>query len=132
MSENEIAKIVYIAYKKIGQTLGLGLLEKTYGEVLAYELQKAGLSVEKEVDLPIKYESLCVEHAYRIDLLVDNKVIIELKAQDKLLPIHQAQLLTYLRLSGKKLGLLINFGSSLTSESFKRVVNCKNVAELDT
>mgnify|MGYP003293530489 CR=1 FL=1 len=130
MTENEIAQIVYTAYKKMMHTLGTGLLEKAYEEVLAYELRKEGLTVEKEVDLSLQYESLCVEHAYRIDLLVENKVIIELKAQDKLLPIHQTQLLTYLKLSNKKLGLLINFGGN-SSDSFKRIINCTAITELD-
>ncbi len=131
MTENEIAKIVHNKYQKVLQTLGVGLLEKAYQTVLDYELQQEGLRVESEVELPINYEGIVLDNAYRVDLLVEDKVIIELKAVEKLVPIHRSQLLTYLKMSGKRLGLLINFGDTQYTDNFKRVLNCNNPAELD-
>lgn len=131
MTENEIAQIVYQKYQKIVQSLGIGLLEKAYQTILAYELRQAGLSVETEVELPIRYEGISVENAYRVDMLVENKVILELKAIEKLTPIHRSQLLTYLKMSGKKLGLLINFGDTQYKDNFKRILNCDDPDELD-
>jgi len=131
MTENEISKIVYESYQRVLKTLGPGLLEKAYQTILAYELKKHGLTVETEVELPVIYEGIVLDQAYRVDILVENKVIIELKAVEKLIDVHRSQLLTYLRMSHKKLGLLINFGSSLYTDSFKRVLNCDSVAELD-
>ena len=131
MTENEIAKIVFESYQRVLKTLGPGLLEKAYQTILAYELKKHGLIVETEVALPVIYEDVILDQAYRVDILVENKVILELKAVDKLIDVHRSQLLTYLRMSHKKLGLLINFGSPLYAENFKRVLNCDNVAELD-
>lgn len=131
MTENEISKIVFESYQRVLKTLGPGLLEKAYQTILAYELKKHGLIVETEVALPVIYEDVILDQAYRVDILVENKVILELKAVDKLIDVHRSQLLTYLRMSHKKLGLLINFGSPLYAENFKRVLNCNNVAELD-
>ncbi|MBQ0137221.1 MAG: GxxExxY protein [Bacteroidales bacterium] len=131
MTENEISKIVFESYQRVLKTLGPGLLEKAYQTILAYELKKHGLIVETEVALPVIYEDVILDQAYRVDILVENKVILELKAVDKLIDVHRSQLLTYLRMSHKKLGLLINFGSPLYAENFKRVLNCDNVAELD-
>lgn len=123
MTENEIAAIVYNLHKEILSTIGSGMLEHAYRDILAYELRQAGLHVDTEVELPLRYKTLNIPNAYRIDLLVEDKVIIELKAIEKLLPVHGAQLLTYLRLSGKKLGLLLNFGGVYSASGFKRVVN---------
>lgn len=131
MTENGIAQIVHEKCLKIQQTLGVGLLEKAYQQVLVYELRKEGLKVETEVELPINYEQLTINNAYRVDLLVEDKVIIEIKAIDKLLPIHRSQVLTYLRMSGKKLGLLMNFGDSNYSENYKRILNCASPDELE-
>ncbi len=123
MTENEISNIVYHAHKNILSTIGSGMLEHAYQEILAYELREAGLNVKTEVELPIHYKTLTIEKAYRIDVLVEDKVILELKAVEKLLPIHSAQLMTYLKLSGLKLGMLLNFGSSAPTDNIKRVVN---------
>jgi len=131
MTENEISKIVFESYQKVLKALGPGLLEKAYQTILAYELKKHGLVVETEVELPVIYEGIVLEQAYRVDILVENKVIIELKAVEKLIDVHRSQLLTYLRMSHKKLGLLINFGSALYTDNFKRVLNCDSIAELD-
>lgn len=121
MTENEISAIVYDKYRTISAELGTGMLEHVYQEVLAYELRNEGLKVETEVHLPITYKELKVENAYRVDILVEDKVILELKAVEKLLPIHASQLYTYLKFGNKKLGLLLNFGNAYGG--VKRVVN---------
>jgi len=131
MSENEIAKIVFEAYKAVLEVLGPGLLEKAYETALVYELKQRGLDAKPQVELPIVYKGITIEQAYRLDILVNSKVILELKAVDKLIPVHRSQLLTYLKMSGKKLGLLINFGDMLYADGFKRVVNCEHPQELD-
>jgi GxxExxY protein len=123
MTENEIAAIVFECAKKVHDTLGPGLLESSYEECLCFELNKSGLLVERQKPLPIIYEEIKLEAGYRVDILVENKVIIELKAIEQLAPIHAAQLLTYLRLSGCKLGLLINFNVEYIGKDFKRIVN---------
>lgn len=123
MTENEISNIVYNTHQSILNTIGSGMLEHAYQEILAYELREAGLEVKTEVELPIRYKNLTVEKAYRIDVLVEDKVILELKAVDKLLPVHSTQLMTYLKLSGIKLGMLLNFGSGTSAGSIKRIVN---------
>ena len=123
MTENEISKIVFESALKIHRSLGPGLLESSYQECLLYELHKHGLIVDKEKALPLIYEDIKLEIGYRIDLFVEDKVIIEVKSVDKLNDIHLAQILTYLKLSDCKLGLLINFNVSLIKQGFKRVVN---------
>ena len=123
MTENEIATIVYNLHKEILTNIGSGMLEHAYQEILAYELREAGLKVSTEVELPLQYKKLSIEKAYRIDILVEDKVILELKVVEKLLPVHASQLLTYLKLSNKKLGLLLNFGGPYATSGIKRVVN---------
>lgn len=123
MTENEIAKIVFEKGLKVHKLLGPGLLESSYEECLLYELQKSGLSVEKQKALPLVYEEVKLDIGYRIDLLVENKIIIELKAVEALNDIHLAQILTYLKLSDCKLGLLINFNTLLFKDGIKRVIN---------
>lgn len=123
MTENEIAAIVFELHKEILANIGGGMLEHAYQEILSYELKEKGLKVETEVELPLQYKTLNIENAYRIDILVEDKVVIELKAVEKLLPIHHSQLLTYLKLSNKKLGLLVNFGGPYALAGFKRVAN---------
>jgi len=123
MSENEIAKIVFDLGLKVHWNLGPGLLESSYEECLRYEINKYGLYVEKQKALPLKYEEVKLEIGYRIDLLVENKLIIEIKAIDALNDIHLAQILTYLKLSNCKLGLLINFNTVLFKNGVKRVIN---------
>jgi GxxExxY protein len=123
MDENQISKIIVDCRYKIHKTLGPGLLESVYLEVLTYELRKRGLTCEKEVGIPIQYEDITLELGFRADLIVQDLVIIELKAAEKVLPVHKKQLMTYLKLTGKKLGLLINFNSNLIKDGIERVVN---------
>mgnify|MGYP005999423793 CR=1 FL=1 len=123
LSENEISKIIVDCALKVHKTLGPGLLESTYETCLFYELDERNLVVEKQKVLPVVYNNLKLEAGYRIDLLVENKVIIELKSVKKLDDVHTAQMITYLRLSDCKLGLLINFNVSLIKYGIKRIVN---------
>lgn len=123
MELNEISGKIIDCAIKVHKAIGAGLLESTYEVCLVYELRKAGLNVESQVVLPIIYDGIKIEAGYRIDLLVEDKVIVELKSVDQLLPIHEAQTLTYLRLSRKKLGLLINFNVYLLKNGIKRIIN---------
>ena len=123
MTENEISKLIFDCALTVHKSLGPGLLESAYEECLYYELKKSGLNVEKQKPLPLVYEEVKLEVGYRIDLIVENKVIIELKAVEALNDVHLAQVLTYLRLSNCKLGLLINFNVSLIKNGIRRVVN---------
>ena len=123
MTENEISRIIVGAALKVHKSLGPGLLESAYEECLYYELQKQGLSVQKQKPLPLIYEEVKLEIGYRIDLIVENKVIIEIKSVEALHDVHMAQILTYLKLSNCKLGLLINFNVSLIKNGIRRVVN---------
>lgn len=123
MSENEISSQIIGAAIEVHKTLGPGLLESSYEACLLFELRQMGLNVKSQVPLPISYKGLQLEAGYRIDLLVEEKVIIEIKSVDQLTDIHLAQLLTYLRLKRLKLGLLINFNSVRLVEGLKRVVN---------
>src|SRR5437870_11713199 len=112
MTENEIARIVVDAAFKVHNTLGPGLLESVYESVLAYELTQRELKVSRQVPLPVIYEEVRLEEGYRIDLLVEDMVVIEIKSIEMVAPVHKKQVLTYLRLSGRNLGLLINFGEA--------------------
>jgi GxxExxY protein len=123
MGENELAKKIYFAALKVHQNLGPGLLESAYEECLFYELQKIGLRVEKQKALPLIYEEIKLEVGYRLDLLVENKVVIEIKAIEAFTDVHKAQVLTYLKLTRCKLGLLINFNVALLKNGVKRLVN---------
>lgn len=123
MTENEISKVIFDAALKVHKSLGPGLLESSYEECLFYELNKTGLFVEKQKPLPLVYEEVKLDVGYRIDLFVEKKVIIEIKAVETFNDIHLAQILTYLKLSDCKLGLLINFNVTLIKNGFKRVVN---------
>ena len=122
MTENQISKLILDAAFKVHSSLGPGLLESAYQEVLFYELKKLGLKVEKEKALPLIYEDVKLDVGYRIDLLIEGKVIIELKSVSELTDIHLAQILTYLKLSGCKLGMLINFNVVRLKDGIKRVV----------
>lgn len=113
MTENEIAKQVFESSLNIHRALGPGLLESTYQECLYFEIQKKGIHIEKEKPLPLIYKDIELEVGYRIDLLIENKFIIEIKAVETLNDVHLAQVLTYLKLSNCKLGMLINFNVSL-------------------
>lgn len=108
---------------KVHSALGPGLLESAYEACLAHELAKAGLRVERQKSLPVIYDGIAVDCGYRIDVLVEDMVILELKAIDALAPIHEAQLLSYLKLSGKSIGLLINFNVMHLRDGIKRMVN---------
>jgi len=122
-TENELATIVIGKAIDVHKVLGPGLLESAYQECLHYELQEAGLYVEREVTMPIFYKGIQLEHGYRIDLLVQEKLVIELKTVDELIPIHEAQILTYLKFGNFKLGLLINFRVKMLREGLKRYSN---------
>lgn len=114
-------KIIGCVYK-VHSELGPGLLESTYEVCLEHELLKAGLSVEKQKALPVIYDEVKLDAGYRIDLLVNHQVILELKAVDEIAPIHQAQVMTYLKLSGLKLGLLLNFNVKDMKKGIKRII----------
>ena len=123
MTEDELSKIIIGLAIKVHKELGPGLLEKAYEECLCYELKGAGLRVERQQILPLIYKDAQMESSYRIDLLVEDKVILEVKAVEAFDKVHLAQLLTYLKLSNCKLGLLINFNVLFLKEGIKRVVN---------
>ena len=123
MTENEISKVIFDCALRVHKALGPGLLESAYEECLYYELKQAGLKVEKQKPLPLVYYDVKMEIGYRVDLLVEDKVVIENKAVDALNDIHLAQILTYLKLSGCKLGMLINFNVTLIKNGIKRGVN---------
>ncbi len=123
MTENERSKIAFDSALKVHRKLGPGLLESSYKECLFFELRRSGLLVEKEKPLPLVYEDVKLEIGYRVDLLIENKLIIEIKAIEALNDVHLAQILTYLKLSDCKLGLLINFNVALIKNGVRRVVN---------
>ena len=122
-TENETSKIIVDCALKVHRALGPGLIESSYEECLFYELKESGLRVEKQKVLPLIYEKVKLEIGYRIDLIVEDKVIIELKAVEAINNVHLAQVLTYLKLSECKLGLLINFNLAFIKYGIKRVVN---------
>lgn len=123
MTENELSKIVFDSALKVHQALGPGLLESAYEECLFYELKKTSLLVEKQKALPLIYEEVKLDIGYRIDIIIENKLILELKSVEALSDVHFAQLLTYLKLTNCKLGLLINFNVALIKNGIRRVAN---------
>ncbi|MCE2504730.1 MAG: GxxExxY protein [Chlorobi bacterium] len=123
MTENEIARVVVDACFRIHSTLGPGLLESVYEKILSYELADIGLYVEQQVSLPVVWKGITVAPAFRADLVVERKVLLELKSVDAIAPVHYKQLLTYLKVADKRLGLLINFGELLIKNGIKRIVN---------
>jgi GxxExxY protein len=123
MELNEISAQVVDAAMKVHSTLGPGLLENAYLACLKYELGKRGLQVREQVGLPVVYDGVRMDLGYRLDMLVEEQVIVELKAVDRLTQVHEAQLLSYLRLSGRKLGLLINFNVAHLKDGIKRMAN---------
>jgi GxxExxY protein len=123
MSENELAKIVFESGLKVHKALGPGLLESAYEECLYFELVNQGLYVEKQKGLPLMYEQVKLDIGYRVDLLLERKLIVEIKSVEALNDIHLAQVITYLKLSNCKLGLLINFNTTLFKDGIKRVIN---------
>ena len=123
MTENEISYLIRGAIFKVYNNLGPGLFESVYESALFYELTKIDLQVQKQVEIIIPYEGIVLDPAFRIDLLVEDKVIIELKSVEELAPIHYKQLSTYLRLTNKKLGLLVNFNTLNILDDIKRIAN---------
>lgn len=123
MNENEIAKIIVDAAYKIHKALGPGLLESAYQAILTYELRNRGLKISTEVLMPLQYEGQSIDAGYRADIVVEEKVIIELKSIEQIADVHKKQPLTYLKVSNLRLGLLINFGSSLIKNGITRIVN---------
>jgi GxxExxY protein len=127
MTENEIAKhIVDVAFK-IHSTYGPGLLESVYETIMAYELNKRALRVRRQKPIPLVHETIRMEVGFRADLIIEEKVLVEIKSIEAISPVHKKQLLTYLRLADKRLGLLINFNVELIKHGISRVVN--NLAE---
>ena len=123
MTENEIGTIIVNAAIAVHRQLGPGLLESVYEIVLAYELQQRGLGVNRQMPIPIRYQGITFDEAFRADLLVAQKVIVELKSVEQVSEAHKKQVQTYLRLTGCKLGFLLNFGEALMKRGITRVVN---------
>ncbi len=123
MIENEISKKIIGSAIEVHKQLGPGLLESAYQECLYYELKQHGLKVQKEKSMPIVYKEVKLDHGYRIDLLVEEKVVIEIKTIEAFNDVHTAQVLTYLRLGKYKLGLLFNFQTKVLKNGIKRVIN---------
>jgi GxxExxY protein len=126
MTENEISYQIRGAIFNIYENLGPGLLESAYETTLIYELKKRGLLVESQVPIPIIYEEIQIESAFRLDLLINKKVIIEIKSVEKLTKLHHKQVITYLKLTGIKLGILVNFNSDSIFDNIIRKVNRLN------
>lgn len=123
MTENELSKIIVDVAFRVHTNLGPGLLESVYEEILYYEFIRLGLNVERQKAIPVIWDGLKMELAFRADLIVENKVIIELKSVEILSPVHPKQLLKYLKITGLKLGLLINFNEALIKNGITRIVN---------
>ena len=130
MTENEIAKQIVDAAYQIHSRLGPGLLETVYEVVLAHELRKHGLNLVRQQPVPIEYHSLTFDEGFRADMIVEDKVIVELKSIESVARVHKKQLLTHIRLADKRLGLLINFGEEYIRDGISRVVN--GLVEVDT
>jgi GxxExxY protein len=123
MNENELSAIIVDCCYRIHIKLGPGLLESVYEETLCYELLESGLSFTRQTGIPVYYNELILELGFRADLIVENKVIIEIKSVESIVPVHKKKLLTYLKLTGLKLGLLINFNEALIKDGITRIVN---------
>ena len=123
MSENEIARVIVDISYQIHRELGPGLFESVYEEILFYELNEYGFSVERQKPIPVIWKNKKMELGFRADLIIENKVVIEVKSVEAINPIHPKQVLTYIRLTNLKLGLLINFNEPLIKNGLKRVVN---------
>ena len=123
MTENELSYKIIGAAIEVHKNLGVGLLENAYETALAYELKMQGLNVKQQLSLPLKYKDMFIENAYRIDLIVEDKVIVEVKSVLELYPVFYSQVLTYLKQTNIKLGLLINFNNELIKNGIHRIVN---------
>lgn len=125
MNENALAEKVIGTAIEVHRELGPGLLESVYERILYYELTQIGLNVQRQVTIPIRYKSINISEAFRADLIIENKIILELKSVSEFHSVHYKQLLTYLKLTNKKLGLLINFNVDLLKHGIKRIINGK-------
>ena len=123
VSENELSKIIVDCCFRIHKKLGPGLLESVYEEVLAYELRKQNISFKRQQGIPVIYDELTMDIGFRADIIVEDKVIIEIKSVELIAPVNQKQVITYLRLTDLKLGLLVNFNNSLIKKGMQRIVN---------
>ncbi|MBW2063255.1 MAG: GxxExxY protein [Deltaproteobacteria bacterium] len=123
MTENELSKIIVDRCLKIHKKLGPGLLESVYEEILFYEFNKSSIQCKRQVGIPVVYEDIKMDLGFRADMIIEDKVIIELKSIEKIMPVHKKQLLTYLKLTDMKLGLLINFNVELIKNGITRIVN---------
>ena len=123
MTENEIGTVVVDRAVQLHIELGPGLLESVYEVTLAYELSEAGLEVKRQVPVPITYRGIQFDEGFVADIIVENKVILELKSVEKIAKVHKKQLLTYLRLTGMKLGYLLNFGEAIMKTGISRIIN---------
>ena len=123
MTENEISKIIWEIAFRIHFELGPGLFESVYEEIFAYELNKTGLCFERQKPVPLIWETIKMDAGFRADFIIENKVIVELKSVEAIHPVHQKQVLTYLKITNYKLGILINFNTNLLKDGFKRIVN---------
>ena len=123
MTENELAKIIVDKCLKIHRTLGPGLLESVYEEILFYEIMKDGIKCKRQASIPVLYEGIKMDIGFRADMVVEDKVILELKSVENIMPVHKKQLLTYLKITGMRLGLLVNFNVELIKNGITRIVN---------
>ena len=123
VTENEIGTAIIVLAMKVHAAVGPGLLESAYESCLLYELEKRGLLVQRQVSMPLRYEDFIIDNGYRVDLLVGDRVVVELKALEAILPVHRAQLLSYLRLGRFKLGYLLNFNVARMLDGIVRLVN---------
>jgi GxxExxY protein len=123
MTENELSKIIVDAAFKIHSRLGPGLLESVYEEIMFFELNKGGLNVERQKAIPVFWDNMKMDIGFRADLIIEKKVIIEIKSVEIIAPVHPKQLLTYLKITGLKLGLLLNFNEALIKDGITRIVN---------
>lgn len=123
MTENEIGKIIVNCAVRLHMELGPGLLETVYEVLLAHLLQEAGLKVERQIPIPIQFRGIQFDEGFRADVIVENKVILELKSVESVSKAHKKQVLTYLKLTGKKLGYLLNFGEGMMKDGISRVLN---------
>jgi len=119
----ELSGRIIDAAMKVHSALGPGLLESTYEACLLFEIHRRGLKAVRQIELPVTYDGVRIDCGYRLDLLVEDQVVVELKAVEKMIPLYQAQLLSYLKLSGNKVGLLINFNVMHLKDGIKRIVN---------
>ena len=123
MTENDISKAILDAAFKVHTVLGPGLLEAAYEKALKFELERRGLFAPRQVTVPIRYEELVIDEGFIADLIVNDQVIVELKSVEQIHPVHKKQLLTYLKLTGKRLGLLLNFNTPMLRDGITRIVN---------